>query len=301
MNTLKKVLVTGGAGFIGSHIVDALLADGHEVHIVDNLSTGKKENCNKDAVFHLADITDGPSLESIFTGIDTIFHTAALPRVPLSIEHPLETNHANITGTLTVLHAAHKAGVRRVIYSASSSAYGEQQAPKMKESFEAKPLHPYGIQKYVGELYCRIFSSIYGLQTVSLRYFNIYGPRQDPNGSYAGVIAKFAKLTKEGQPLPIIGDGTQTRDFTHVYDAVRANLLAMDSINVGQGEVINVGGGQSISIQALAKIFGGETISLPARPEAKDSCADITRAKELLDWEPKEELEKAIAVLLQSI
>lgn len=291
---MKKIIVTGGAGFIGSHLSDSLVKEGYEVVVVDNLYGGKKERVPEGAKLFVQDIKETDALIDIFKGAEAVFHLAAIPRVPFSIEHPMETNDANITGTLSVLIAANKAGVKRVIYAASSSAYGDQDVLPLKESFQAKPIHPYGVQKYVGELYSKVFSNVYNLETVCLRFFNVYGPHQDPSGPYAGVIVKFLELKKSGKPMIIVGDGKQTRDFTHVSDVVRALISAMNSEKVGSGEVINIGGGRNIDILKLAEIIGGEKEFVPARPEAKDSLADISLAKELIDWEPKMSVEDGI-------
>src|SRR3989338_4208256 len=236
-----RVIVTGGAGFIGSNLVDALVERGFDVHIIDNLYGGKRENINKKAKFHLLDIVDLESIKPVFKGADYVFHLAALPRVQYSIENPTITNKANVEGTLNVLIASYEARVKIVIYSASSSAYGDQKTMPLKESMPASPKSPYGLQKYLGELYCRTWSQVYGLHTVSLRYFNVYGPRNNPDGAYALVIAKFFKQRINGEPMTITGDGKQTRDFTNVKDVVLANILAMESKKVGNGEVMNIG------------------------------------------------------------
>ena len=230
-------------------------------------------------------------------GADVVYHTAAVPRVPYSIEHPIETTDENVTGTVSVLTAAARAKVRRVVYSASGSAYGEQAVLPLVETMVANPVNPYGLQKYVGELFAKLWSETYGIETVSLRYFNVYGPGMDPNGAYALAIGKFALARKNNEPITIFGDGTVTRDFTHVSDVVRANLLAAGSPNVGKGEVINIGAGRNISIKALADMFGGEITYGPARIEAHDSLADNRKAKELLGWEPTVTVEDGIATL----
>ena len=293
----EKVIVTGGAGFIGSNLVDALVKKGLDVHIIDNLSGGKRENVNKKAKLHVLDIVDLPTIKPIFSGAAYVFHLAALPRVQYSIEHPAETNKANVEGTLNVLIASHKAGVKRVIYSASSSVYGDQKRMPLKESYPAHPKSPYGLHKYLGELYCRLWYDVYGLSTVSLRYFNVYGPRNNPEGAYALVIAKFLKLRTEGQPMTITGDGEQTRDFTHVRDVVRANLLAMKSRKVGKGEVINIGAGCNQSINRIAQLIGGPVVHIKPRFEPRDTLADNSLAKKLLGWKPQIEIEEGIAEL----
>ncbi len=296
---MAKALVTGGAGFIGSHLVDALIDKGYEVSIIDNLSSGKREYINPKANFFELDIRDFEKIRPIFEGMDFVFHLAAIPRIPLSIEKPLETNDTNITGTLNVLVASKEAGVKRVIYTSSSSVYGEQSELPMKEDMFPRPLNPYALQKYVGELYCRIFSEIYKLPTVSLRYFNVYGPRQPREGTYAPVIGIFLRQKAQGLPLTVTGDGEQTRDFTEVSDVVRANILAMESEKVGNGEVINIGAGENHSINEIAKMVGGGIKYIPLPPgEMRDTLADISKAKELLGWEPRVKLEEGIKKLM---
>lgn len=293
----EKAVVTGGAGFIGSHLVDALLERGFEVRVIDNLSGGKKENLNPKAVFHKTDIRNLDGIRPIIKDAAAIFHLAALPRVQYSIEHPTETHEVNVTGTQNVLIASKEAGVRRVIYSASSSAYGDQKTMPLREEMTANPKSPYGLQKYIGELLMRLWSEVYGLETVSLRYFNVYGPRFDPEGPYALVVGKFLKQRKEGKTLTITGDGTQTRDFTHVKDVVRANTLAMESKKVGKGEVINIGAGKNVSINNLAKLIGGKIERIAPRLEPRDTLADNSLAKKLLGWSPSVSLEDGIAEL----
>lgn len=293
----EKVVVTGGAGFIGSHVTDTLVARGFEVHIIDNLSSGKKENINPKAIFHQADIRELEIAKPIIKGAKFVFHCAALPRVQYSIEHPLETNEVNVGGTLNVLIAAQEGGVERVIYSASSSAYGDQKTLPLVETMSPSPKSPYGLQKYIGELYCKVWSTVHGLETVSLRYFNVYGPRLNPDGAYALAIGKFLEQRKAGKPLTIWGDGTQTRDFTHVSDVVRANLLAAESKRVGKGEVINIGAGRNFSVNQLAKLIGGPVVHEPPRLEPHDTLADNSLARKLLGWKPEVALEDGIAEL----
>ena len=293
-----KVVVTGGAGFIGSHLVDALVENKFDVHVFDDLSGGKKENVNPKATLHIASICDFEALKDVMKGADYVFHLAALPRVQYSIEHPRETSEINVIGTVNVLLAAKEAHAKRVVYSASSSAYGETNRMPLREDMPANPISPYALQKYIGELHCKLFNTIYGLQTVSLRYFNVYGSRQDPTGPYALVIGRFLLLKKEGKPLTITGDGTQTRDFTHVKDVVRANLLAMESKNVGKGEVMNIGAGKNRSINEIAGYVGGPLEYIERRIEPHDTLADISRAKQLLDWEPQVPFDRGIKELL---
>ncbi|KKS76811.1 MAG: UDP-glucose 4-epimerase [Parcubacteria group bacterium GW2011_GWA1_43_21] len=293
---MTKVIVTGGAGFIGSNLTDELIAKGFEVHVLDNLSGGKREQVNPQAIFHEMDITDYEAIKPLFVGIDYVFHLAALPRVQFSIEYPLATNEANVVGTLDVLLASKEAGVKKVIYSASSSAYGDQPVMPLVETMSAHPKSPYGLQKYIGEMYCRVFSQVYNLPTVCLRYFNVYGPHQNDEGAYALVIAKFLKQKKAGEKLTIIGDGSQTRDFTSVHDVVQANILAMEK-EVSGGEVFNIGAGRNFSIKTVAELIGGEIEYLPARLEPHDTLADNTKAREILSWIPAVKLEDGIAEL----
>jgi len=282
-----NVLVTGGAGFIGSNLVDALIAAEHHVRVLDNFSTGSRAYLNAKAELFELDFTKLDAIRPAFVGVDTVFHVGALPRVPLSIDKPQETHLANVDGTLNVLIASRDAKVRRLVYSASSSAYGEQATLPLREDMRPNPMNPYALQKYIGEEYCRLFSSLYGLETVSLRYFNVYGPRMATVGAYVTVISVFRRQKAAGETLTIVGDGEQTRDFTYVSDVVAANLAAMTSDRVGRGEVINIGAGDPHSVNEIAKYFGGPTTHLPARPEARHTAADIARAKNLLGWEPK--------------
>lgn len=283
----KHFLITGGAGFIGSHIAETLLRRGDRVRILDNFSTGKRENVPAGAEIFETSITDAQKIAPAFKGIDGMFHTAALPRVQLSIEQPLKTNDVNINGTLNVILAARDAGVKRIVYSASSSAYGDQNTMPLVETMKPNPKSPYGLQKYVGEHYMNLAAMFWGLETVSLRYFNVYGDRMAFSGAYCTVIAVFLKQKSEGKPLTITADGTQTRDFTFVDDVVAANLSAMESAKVGQGEIINIGAGENHSVNEVAQIIGGPVENIPARVEPHDTLADNRLAQELLGWMPK--------------
>lgn len=289
-----KTLVTGGAGFIGSNLVDELINQGHEVLVLDNLSTGKIENLNPKARFIQADITNLEQIKPHFAGIDYVFHLAALPRVQWSIENPIESHNANINGTLNVLLAARDAKVKRLVYSASSSAYGDTQVLPLKEDLLPLPMSPYGLHKYVGEHYARLFSLLYGLETVSLRYFNVYGPRMAFEGAYVTVVAIFLQQKKEGKKMTITGDGTQTRDFTFVSDVVAANILAATSPRVGKGEVFNIGIGNNCSVNEIAKRLGGEVEHIASRIEPHDTLADNLKARNLLDWNPQVNLEDGL-------
>lgn len=297
---MSKYVVTGGAGFIGSHVTDALIKRGDEVHIVDNLLSGKKERINPKAVFHEVDIRDFEKLPAIFSGAEGIFHLAAQPRMQYSIKEPRLTNDINITGTLNVLLAARDSGIKRVVYSASSSAYGSKNPMPLKEDMPPAPIIPYAIQKRVGEQYCQMVSQFYGLETVSLRYFNVYGPRQttDADGPYATVIGIFLGKRAKDLPMTIVPDGTQRRDFTHVYDIARANLLAMESGKVGKGEIINIGTGKNYSVIEVADLIGGpKEFCDPRKGEVSETLADNSKAKELLGWEPQITFEEGIREL----
>jgi UDP-glucose 4-epimerase len=297
----QKAVVIGGAGFIGSHVVDALVAKDFEVHVIDNLVAGKKENVNPKATLHQKDITNLFDIQPIINGAAYVFHLAALPRVQYSIEHPDETNVVNVQGTVNVLMAAHKAGVKKVVYSASSSAYGDQPTMPLHEDMKAMPKSPYGLQKYIGELYCTLWSEVYGLPTVSLRYFNVYGPRFDAEGAYALVIGKFLHQRRDNKPMTITGTGEQTRDFTHVRDVARANILAAMSDTVNKGEVINIGSGKNYSIKQIAELIGGPIEHVPARLEPHDTLADNSKAQQLLGWAPEVSLEEGIAELKEEL
>ena len=292
-----KMLVTGGAGFIGSNLVDQLILEGNEVHVIDNFISGKKENCNDKAIYHNLDISvveHIDTFEKIFEGVDTIFHCAALARVQPSILNPLKYEVNNTLGLMNILKAAADVKVRRLVYSASSSAYGPTDNLPSKESNPINPISPYANQKYYGELCCKMFSEVYGLETVSLRYFNVYGERQNLGGAYATVVGIFINQILEGKPLTINGDGSQRRDFTYVKDVVNANILASSSLKVGSGEVINVGSGKNISINELADMFGTEKKYMKPVNEPFANLADIRKAKELLNWEPLKDLDSWI-------
>lgn len=295
----RIVLVTGGAGFIGSHLTDALLERGFTVRVLDNLHTGDRRNLNSRAEFTEADIREREAIEPAFAGVDCVFHTAALPRVGLSIERPLETHLVNVVGTLNVLLAARAAGVRRVVYSGSSSVYGEQPQSPLSETMTPNPLSPYALQKLMGEEYARLFHRLYGLGALSLRYFSVYGPRMDLEGAYATVIGAFIRARREGRPLEIRGDGGQRRDFTHVRDVVRANLAAMDCA-LGDGSAINVGRGHALSVNRIAELVGGTRVSVAPRPgEPRDTLADLARSSAVLGWSPEVDTEDGVRELIR--
>ncbi len=298
---MSKYLVTGGAGFIGTNLVKRLLADGHEVVVLDNYAGGKKEERILEGAKYIdGDIRSENDLEKACAGVDGIFHMAALPRVTFSVENPELTHDVNVNGTLKVLLAAKKYGVKRVVFSSSSSTYGGTEPGNLlKEDVMVKnPVSPYALHKLIGEHYCRLFNELYGLETVSLIYFNVYGPYFDPEGAYALVVGRFLKQKKEGQPMTVCGDGEYYRDYTRVDDVVNANILAMQSNNVGKGETINIGCGRPTSVNELVKIMGGEFVFVDPRPgDPRFSGADNSKAKELLNWAPKIKLEDGIAEL----
>lgn len=289
-----KFLVTGGAGFIGSHIVEALLARGDEVRILDDFSSGKRENISSGTEVVEASIINLEKIKPAFVGVHGVFHCAAIPRVQTSIEQPIETNEINITGMLNVIMASSAAGVKRLVYCASSAAYGDQPMLPLHEEMKPNPKSPYGLQKYVGEEYAKLASMFWNLETVSLRYFNVYGPRMAFTGAYVTVAAVFLDQRGKGQPMSITGDGTQTRDFVYVSDVVSANLLAMEGTKVGKGEVINIGSGTNKSVNEVARLISGPTVTIPPRIEPHDTLADISRAKELLGWAPQVPFEQGV-------
>ncbi|GIV18163.1 MAG: capsular polysaccharide biosynthesis protein [Armatimonadota bacterium] len=288
-----RILVTGGAGFIGSHLVEKLVGLGHEVIVLDDLSTGREENIAhlRDSItFVKGSITDRALLSRVMEGVQVVFHQAALGSVPRSVEDPVTTHEVNITGTFNVLLTARDAGVQRVVYAASSSAYGDTPTLPKVETMLPNPLSPYAVSKLVGEYYCQVFTRVYGLETVSLRYFNVFGPRQNPHSQYAAVIPKFITAALKGEPLTVFGDGEQSRDFTYIDNVVQANLLAMESPHA-VGKVYNVacGGRYTLNelIRQLEAIFGRqlEVQHLPPRAgDVKHSEASIAEAQRDLGY-----------------
>ena len=288
-------LVTGGAGFIGSHLVTALLQAGKRVRVIDNRATGTAET-GRDVAAEIdwmrEDITDDAALTRAMQDVECVFHLAAIASVPRSIENPVPTHTVNVTGTLQVLQAAVKAGARRVVYSASSSAYGDQPAERKDESLLPQPLSPYAVSKLAGELYCQAFFHSYGLETVALRYFNVFGPRQDPRGAYAAVIPRFITAIRQGEAPVIYGDGLQTRDFTYVANVVAANLLAADAPHAA-GRVFNIGSGEALDLLTLVSQLSqlaGQKITPRFEPprvgDVRHSLADISQAREVLGYQP---------------
>jgi nucleoside-diphosphate-sugar epimerase len=292
---MSRYLVTGGAGFIGSNIVEDLLKRGHEVRVVDNLITGKRENIEPflDKIEFLEeDIRDYETCRRAVSSVDFILHQAALPSVPRSIEDPVQTNDINVNGTLNLLLASNEVKARRFVFASSSAVYGDNPDLPKKEGTEGNPLSPYGLTKLVGEKYCKVFSVIYGLPTVCLRYFNIFGPHQDPTSQYAAVIPAFISKMLEGNKPTIFGDGEQSRDFTFVGNVVEANILATEAENIS-GEAFNVGCGQKTTVNSLAAKIN-EILNTDIEPDhdqprpgdIKHSFADISKAKQGLKFEP---------------
>jgi len=294
---MQKIIITGGAGFIGSHIVDALVEEGYDVHIIDNLISGNKEHVNEKATLHIVDIRDREALMPLFKDVDYVFHKAALPQVQYSIENPLETNDVNVGGLLNVLEASRLNKVKKVIFASSSAVYGDPEVLPTVETMEAKPLSPYGAHKYIGEVYCKLYSQIYDLETVCFRYVNVYGRRQSAKGAYASVIPKFIEFKKNREPLIITGDGEQTRDFIYVRDVVRANILAMKSDKVWKGDIMNIGSGKDYSVNYIAKLIGGPVTYIEKRVEPRHSLADTSKAKNLLGWQAEVSLEEGVGEL----
>jgi UDP-glucose 4-epimerase len=306
----RTALVTGGAGFIGSHLVDALVLAGWRVRILDDFSSGRESNLEGPgaaAEVRRGDLCEEGVLEAAVAGMEVVFHQAALPSVPRSVAEPVRTHAVNASGTLRLLEAARHAGVRRVVYAASSSAYGDTPELPKVESMPANPRSPYALQKWAGETYCRLFTDLYGLETVALRYFNVYGPRQNPESQYAAVVPRFAVACLRGESPVVYGDGGQTRDFTFVADAVRANLLAADAPKAA-GSVVNVAGGRRISLNELlatiAELIG---VSVSARHEdarpgdVRDSLADLSRASRLLGYAPAVALREGLGQTIDSL
>jgi UDP-glucose 4-epimerase len=284
---MKKIIVTGGAGFIGSHLVKELAALGHEVKIYDI------------ALDPTLDVRDLNATRTFIKGAEYVFHLAAIPSVQYSLEHPEETHRTNLEGTLNVLIASQEAGVKRVMFASSCAVYGDTEIFPTAENVPAQPKSPYALEKFESEEYLKLFYRMYNLEAVSLRYFNVYGPGQSSKGAYASVIPKFIEQKNAGKTLTITGDGEQTRDFVHVSDIVRANILAMQSENVGRGEIINIGSGKESSVNLIAGFFDTKTENTSPRIEPRRALADISLAKKLLAWEPQVELKEGIKELLK--
>ncbi len=298
------VLVTGGAGFIGSHIAAALMADGARVRVLDDLSTGHRENLEEiggDLDFVEGSVADEKLLQKALDGVELVFHEAAIPSVPRSVESPQQTHVASVDGTFSLLLAARDARVRRVVYAASSSAYGDQPTLPKSEQMLPDPLSPYAVAKLVGEYYCQVFTRVYGLETVSLRYFNVFGPRQDPGSQYSGVVSRFISVLLSGEQPVIYGDGEQSRDFTYIDNVVFANMKAASSKDAS-GKVINVANGQRITLNELLReiqqLTGTQDVAAEYREprvgDVRHSLADITLAQQFLGYESQVDLKEGL-------
>jgi UDP-glucose 4-epimerase len=287
---MSKVLVTGGSGFIGSHLVDRLIELGHSVISVDT-----KPRLNPNAAGRLVNINDRSHTVDTYKDVDYVFHVAGQARVQPSIHNPQDSIINNVNATAKVLQLSKEAGVKRVIYSMTSSIYGSHQPPHT-EDMSPQPLSPYAVSKLAGEQLCKVYSELYGLETASLRYFNVYGPRESDFGVYTTVVKKFLQQQAAGEPLTIVGDGEQRRDFTHVYDIIEANIAAMNYQGELKGEIFNIGAGHSYSINEIANLISIDRQHLPARlGEARETLADNSKAKDILGWTPKLNLEDYIA------
>jgi UDP-glucose 4-epimerase len=305
-----KVLVTGGCGFIGSHIVDALVQEGYSVGILDNLSTGDRDNVREhldrgSVILHSGDVRDFTFVEKTVVGYDVVIHEAALVSVTRSVENPLTTNEVNINGTLNVLWAAVKAKVGRFIYASSSSVYGETETLPKTETMRTVPISPYGASKLAAENYCKVFAKVYGLRTINLRYFNVYGPRQK-YGPYSGVIPIFIRQVAKGEPPTIYGDGKQSRDFTFVSDVVKANLLCLEK-DIEPGAVFNIAAGRPVTVNRLAsttvELMGKEGLAprhVKSRAgDIRHSYADIGKARDVLGYSPEVKIEEGLRRLIE--
>ena len=298
---MPGILVTGGAGFIGSHIVDELMTAGHEVLVVDDLSEGNRDNLrpwfgNDKFQFVQGDIRDLELMKRACDQKSVVFHLAGMSRIQPSISNPTLSWSNNVVGTGNVLEAARLAGVKRVVYSASSSSYGLLNNPPLRESMPSDCLNPYALSKRIGEEMCEMYRKLYGLSTVSLKYFNVYGPRHQESGSYATVIAIFRKQKRHGKPMTVVGDGEQQRDFTFVSDVVRANMLAM--MNRDVHGTINIGTGVNYSINHVASMIQGDVEHISPRPaEARITLADVGKAREMLGWVPNVSLKEGLAII----
>ncbi len=302
---MMRALVTGGAGFIGSHLVERLLRDGHEVIVLDNFSTGRPENLslwkdNAHLKVHQIDIAHYEAMRPLFSGVDWVFHLAALADIVPSIVKPLDYHHSNVEGTASVVEAARQAGVKRFIYTASSSCYGIPDVFPTPELARIQPQYPYALTKYLGEQIVTHWGQVYGLPCVSLRLFNVYGPRSRTSGTYGAVFGVFLAQKLAGKPFTVVGNGAQTRDFTFVSDVADAFVKAAGSDI--QGECLNIGSGDTYSINRLVDLLGGDVIYIPKRPGEPDcTFADTNKAKSMLKWHPQVSFEQGVALMLQNI
>ncbi|PZM79899.1 MAG: NAD-dependent dehydratase [Candidatus Margulisiibacteriota bacterium] len=297
---MMNCLVTGGAGFIGSHVVDLLVSQGHQVTIIDNLLTGDTKNLNPRASLIKADMRDLEQIKPHFKNIDFVFHLAALPRIQPSFDDPVEHEEVNVIGTINCLLAAKGNNIKKLVYSSSAACYGSPEELPTSENAKISCLSPYALQKYAGEQYCMILGERYGIPTIALRYFNAYGPRsfsdKNPQNAYTSVIGIFKRKKDNGEPLLITGDGEQTRDFVHVHDIARANYAAATSDKVY--EIYNVGCGESYSINHIAKLFKAPYEHIPERQgEARTTISNIDKIRRDLNWSPSINLEKGLSLL----
>ncbi|MFC1986957.1 SDR family oxidoreductase [Chloroflexota bacterium] len=300
-----KVIVTGGAGFIGSHLVERLLSDGHEVTVLDNFSTGRMENLahvknSRRLTIQRAEVSNYEEIKPCFDGIEWVFHLAALADIVPSIQQPLRYHKANIDGTVAVLEAARSSGVKRFLYTASASCYGIPEQIPTPETAVIKTEYPYAFTKYIGEQYVLHWNKVYKLPCVALRCFNVYGPRSRTTGAYGAVFGVFLAQKLAGKPFTVVGDGTQTRDFTFVTDVADAFVRAAES--QVDGEIFNVGSGGTYSVNRLVELLGGDIVHIPKRPGEPDSSfADITKIRQVLGWQPKVSFEEGVNVMLEHI
>lgn len=299
-----KVIVTGGAGFIGSNLTDFLITKGYKVFVLDNLSSGRKEYINPKAEFIKVDLVKAKKVAEVVSKIhpSVIHHVAALPRISRSVDDPIGTHDANVTGTLSILDAARTAGIGKLIFSSSSSIYGLQKNPKMNEKMIPNPISNYAIQKQMAEMYCSFYASKFGMTIASLRYFNVYGKRQPDSGEYSLVIGKFIKAVSEGKELSVYGDGKQTRDYTYIDDVVSANYKAMKAKLIkGRNTILNIGFGKEVSVNDLVKIIGGKSVHINPNPrgeyEERRKYADNSLAKKIISWRPKVEIARGVKLL----
>jgi nucleoside-diphosphate-sugar epimerase len=305
-----RYLITGGAGFIGSHLVKHVLGAGGNVRVVDNLSTGSAKRLNqiRDSVeLVTGDLADNSVAAEVVKDVDYVLHQAAVPSVQRSVVNPVGTNRSNVTATLNLLENSRKARVRRFVYAASSSAYGDTEVLPKSEDMPANPLSPYALQKWVAERYCKLYHELYALETVSLRYFNVFGPGQDPYSEYSAVIPKFTTKLLAKEPITVYGDGEQSRDFTYIDNVIQANLLALRAPNA-PGEVCNIGCGQRVTLNQLIQILEellkvrAQVTYAPAKPgDVRHSLADITKARRILGYVPETEIEEGLRKTVEAL
>lgn len=301
-----KTLVTGGCGFIGSHMVDRLLAEGHEVHVIDNLASGQVRNLehhreNKNLHVHIADIAHFDKIVDLFAGVEHVYHLAALADIVPSIEKPIQYHNSNVNGTINVLESCRKHGIKRVVYAASSSCYGLPDNYPTKETDEIRCQYPYAVTKYLGEEYCMYWEQVYKMNITSVRFFNVYGPRARTSGTYGAVFGVFLAQKLNNKPFTVVGDGTQTRDFTYVTDIVNACYMTAQRDDVS-GEIFNIGSGNTYSINSLVNLLGGEITYIPKRPGEPDcTFADTTKIAERIGWKPLVSFEQGVQIMLDNI